>query len=575
MLTGRGWVLFVAIVLLTGLGLAAGNPVLALVGITLLGWFLGQWLWFAVRLRLVQGNLRVERRVRHEHGETDCLWANTPFTVEIRVAGASRWPLPYVQAADRVPPLAEVLRGAFETGGPLAPQQPLTLRYRACCRTPGQIVFDGLWLAITDLQGLFIHARFLRDGRRLRVLPALVDARGRLASVKRRNQLPLLGHHVHRRPGSGSELLDLRDYLPGDPPKTIAWKASARRDRLMTKEFESEVPIRCTLFVDVSQSVRAGGPGNNALSRLVDIAAAVAQASAARRDLTGLCLCDDSQVRYVRPARGSRHLVQLMNLLAEAASAMPAVEVPVHRLLPLAYGLAQDLYPEFLLAENNAFPLWLPLWSPRPAYLEPRPPLPARARWTRPWLWIGRRCRYLYQVLDRSLAARFSVSHHRHYRWRKKLAAVLAIRYGLAPGGLALLLEDDEALGHYFQRFLAEHQVCPPAPYYDALGRYQFASPAKVEALGRAFLRAVGKGHDNELFVLLVDLLEVDDGLGKLLAAVKVGLARHHQVMVVCPWPDGMPLPPRQQRPADREDLDELPSELAPLLVLCHTSNFG
>ena len=31
---------------------------------------------------------------------------------------------------------------------------------------------------------------------------------------------------------SGSELLDLRDYIPGDAPKMIAWKASARRDRL-------------------------------------------------------------------------------------------------------------------------------------------------------------------------------------------------------------------------------------------------------------------------------------------------------------------------------------------------------
>ena len=40
--------------------------------------------------------------------------------------------------------------------------------------------------------------------------------------------------------------------MPGDPPRTIAWKVSARRDRLITKEFESEVPVRCTLFLDTS-----------------------------------------------------------------------------------------------------------------------------------------------------------------------------------------------------------------------------------------------------------------------------------------------------------------------------------
>src|SRR5207302_354096 len=63
------------------------------------------------------------------------------------------------------------------------------------------------------------------------------------------------GMHRLYRPGSGSELLDLRDYQPGDPPRTIAWKVSARRDKLITKELEREVPVRCTLLLDTSRSV--------------------------------------------------------------------------------------------------------------------------------------------------------------------------------------------------------------------------------------------------------------------------------------------------------------------------------
>src|SRR5439155_4713729 len=135
---------------------------------------------------------------------------------------------------------------------------------------------------------------FLRDGTEYRVLPPLADASGHAPTVKRHNLLPPPGVHRLHRAGTGSELLDLRDYLPGDPPKTIAWKASARRDRLITKEFESEVPLRCTLFLDTSQSVRRGGPGNNALTRLAEVAACVAQANAAARDLTGLCIFDES-----------------------------------------------------------------------------------------------------------------------------------------------------------------------------------------------------------------------------------------------------------------------------------------
>src|SRR5262249_2661426 len=80
-------------------------------------------------------------------------------------------------------------------------------------------------------------------------------------------------------------------------------------------------------------------------------------------------------------------------------------------------------------------------------------------------------------------------------------------------------------------------------PLYDAEGRYLFAAPEKVPVLASALLRAVGKGRDNELFVLLADLLELDNHLDPLLRAVRVALSRHHQVVLVCPWPPGLPLP--------------------------------
>jgi uncharacterized protein (DUF58 family) len=339
-------------------------------------------------------------------------------------------------------------------------------------------------------------------------------------------------------------LLDLRDYLPGDPPKRIAWKASARRGRLMTKEFESEVPVRCTLFVDTGNGVRAGGPGQNALSRLVEIAAGVAQAGARTRDLVGLCLFDERGVKYVRPARGPRHRARLANVLADAGSLLPeGVDVPVDRLLATAMGLTREVYPELMRPEVNAMPWWLPWWSPQPAWTLPQPPLWARSLWARPWVWLRRRWRYVKLALRQSLAARLSRSDRRRYRWRKRLAALLSVRYGLGPGGLAALLEDDHLCSRTLQRFLAEHQVAAPLPLYDARGQYVFTAPAKVDVLANMFLRAVGKGHDNELFVILADLLEVPGQLGKLLAAVQVARARHHEVMIVCPWPPGLPLP--------------------------------
>jgi hypothetical protein len=110
---------------------------------------------------------------------------------------------------------------------------------------------------------------------------------------------------------------------------------------------------------------------------------------------------------------------------------------------------------------------------------------------------------------------------------------------------LALLLEDDDACGRYVQRFLADHQVTHPYPLYDVDGNYLFRAPQKFGVLADALLATVTRGKDNELFVLLADLLEAGPELARLERAVCLARARHHQVLVICPWPRAVPLPTR------------------------------
>jgi hypothetical protein len=489
-----------------------------------------------------------------------------------------------------VPFAVEHVAGDAHADGPVAADEPLRLTYRVRCPSVGRVRFEGLRLQTADLQGFFTHSGFVPGPVVLRVLPVLTDAEGHSPTAKRHNLLPPPGVHRLRRPGSGSELLDLRDYLPGDPPKTIAWKVSARRDRLITKEFESEVPLRCTLFVDTSNSVRVGPPGKNALARLVAVGSAAAQANTASRDLTGLCLFDEhGTTALLRPARTARHLVGLLNVLAEAGGLAPTTgKAPLLDLLPVAYAFAQEVYPHLLRPEVNRVPFWLPWLWPLPAEVA----RPRGAGWhAGAWLlWLlalvpfaaitvllALSADLTYRVVEPLLSVPFpvppeallaaevlgllliypvillvvrgwltqfvSVTRRRHTRWRKQLAAIMSVRHGLAPGGLAALMEDDEQCSLHLQRFLAEHDVPYPLPLYDERGRYLFAAPGKVEVLARALSAAVGKGHDNELFVLLADLLELDGQLTPLLRAVKVALARHHQVVVLCPWPPGVPPP--------------------------------
>ncbi len=518
MLTSRGFWFFVPTLFLLAAGLFFGALQLTLICLTLLLWFLGQWFLFQLRLRMTLQKLKLERTIRTGRRDVASLWARQKAEVVVTLVSDSAFGLPYVVMTERLPALARLKDGPLQCDGSLNRETPLSLTYTIECPAPGWLRFEGVKVELADLQGFFSVATFVADPRAYRVLPALAIKASYSSFVKQHNILPLLGTHRHARPGGSSELLDLRDYLPGDPPRMIAWKVSARRDRLITKEFESEVPIRCTLFLDASNSVRIGQVGATALCRLVEIAAGVLQANAGERDLTGLCLFDEAGVRdWIKPGRGSKHFLRILSLLTDVAGLVASTpRARVSDLAPVAYGLVQDVYPQWLDRDINAFPAWLPIVAP-----QPRSTLPPGVR--RP--------------------SRWSPAYHRLYRRRKELAAILSVWYGLGPGGLALILEDDERCVHYLQRFLAEHQIAYPFPLYDEAGRYLFAAPEKAKVLASALLKSVTHGKDNELFVLCIDLLDGADHAAELERAVCVAKARHHQVIVICPWPVGVDPP--------------------------------
>jgi uncharacterized protein (DUF58 family) len=277
------------------------------------------------------------------------------------------------------------------------------------------------------------------------------------------------------------------------------------------------------LFLDASQSVRLGPIGKNALARLVDLAAAATRAALANRDPVGLIIFDEHAATYTLAARGPRHLVEILRKLGDVARLSPtAPRADADELLAIAYPFAAEVYPDLLRDDVNRFPSWLPWLAPRPEYL---------------------RTLTLGDAVLPFLKQRFSRSARRRYAWRKRLAAIFALRERLDVGCLAMMLEDDAYFAAAAQRFLADHHVPYPVPLYDWRGNYLFASTEKITILANSLLRAVRRARDNELYVLFVDMFELGAGLEPALRAARVALAKHHRVVVVSPWQPEIPLP--------------------------------
>ena len=124
--------------------------------------------------------------------------------------------------------------------------------------------------------------------------------------------------------GDGYELRELREHQPGDPFKRIAWKATARRGRLMVRDYEREERDVVWLLLDASVELWSGEPGTSPLDIAIDEAAAVAQRHLAQGDRVGLGILSARVLAWDPPGRGAAHGARLADILAHATACFDA-----------------------------------------------------------------------------------------------------------------------------------------------------------------------------------------------------------------------------------------------------------
>lgn len=145
-------------------------------------------------------------------------------------------------------------------------------------------------------------------------------------AIKRISRLDLRARHIvegflagmHRSPyfGQSVEFLQHREYVPGDDPRRVDWKVWAKQDRLYVKQFEEDTNLRCTLLVDVSNSMQYGSGPLSKYEYASTIAVSLAYLLLRQQDAVG-CLAFDQTVRNVVPQRSKRnHLNSVIESLA-------------------------------------------------------------------------------------------------------------------------------------------------------------------------------------------------------------------------------------------------------------------
>jgi len=144
-------------------------------------------------------------------------------------------------------------------------------------------------------------------------------------AIQRISRLEVRARHIvegflsgmHRSPyfGQSVEFRQHREYAVGDDLRHVDWKVWARQDRLTVKQYEEDTNLRCTLLVDLSNSMVYGRGPLNKYEYACTVAACLAHLILHQQDAVG-CVTFDERLRQQIPVRSKRtHLMSIIESL--------------------------------------------------------------------------------------------------------------------------------------------------------------------------------------------------------------------------------------------------------------------
>jgi uncharacterized protein (DUF58 family) len=219
------------------------------------------------------------------------------------------------------------------------PRVPARLRYRLEPKERGDWLTGWLYVRYRSRVGFFglgLAERWARAPltQTVRVYPALRAGEEQQIFLARSRQINLQLRRAQQR-GLGRDFESLREYREGDDLRDICWTASARRGSPITRQYQTERSQPVWIVLDCGRLMRArvatastppkdsgwapspGPAPSSKLDRACTTAVALAQLALYSGDRVGLLAYGQGIQQRLLPGRGSAHLRQLIESLAQ------------------------------------------------------------------------------------------------------------------------------------------------------------------------------------------------------------------------------------------------------------------
>ncbi|MEI8281605.1 MAG: DUF58 domain-containing protein, partial [Armatimonadota bacterium] len=246
---------------------ALGIPLIAvatLTGFLWFGWFYNIALLFALLITFYFGPNSKDLRFRRRMDAVLSVRARNRIRIELehdgdfQLSGVIRDEIPATFSAEEP-----------ETKLSVSPGQKFTYEYFLVPPERGEEFFRATYLRLNCPFGLVQKQIRLNTEQPVKVFPNILALR-EFQLLNQQGRLREAGIRKSRLKGMGTEFESLRDYSEGDDFRKVDWKATARRGKIIVREYEVERNQAVILCVDCGRHMMAEINGVRKLDLVLD-----------------------------------------------------------------------------------------------------------------------------------------------------------------------------------------------------------------------------------------------------------------------------------------------------------------
>lgn len=203
----------------------------------------------------------------------------------------------------------------------LDPYEQAAVSYHTRPRNRGRYSFGDLHLRGLSVLGLSYWQRTVPAAQEIAVYPNLLEVR-RYQLLARTDRLQQAGFRVLQRPGQGMEFESLREYSPDDEFRSIDWKASARRNKPISRQYDVERSQTMIIMIDAGRMMTANIGEMSRLDYAINAALMLAYVATEKDDAVGLITFGAEVHDYVPPRKGRHQVGRITEALYDLQPAL-------------------------------------------------------------------------------------------------------------------------------------------------------------------------------------------------------------------------------------------------------------